>query len=150
LNRNGETIGKMFGILVVSHGHLAEELVEAARTIVGQIDSVIPVSIGWNQDMEKARETIQKAIDKVSGDGQVIILTDMFGGTPTNISLSFLREGMIEVVTGVNLPMMIKLASLQKEGADIVKAAKAIKLRGQQSIVIASETLNSKEAPTPQ
>jgi PTS system mannose-specific IIA component len=148
LSRNGETTGKMFGILVVSHGQLAGELVEAARTIVGQIDCVIPVSIGWNQDMEKAREAIQKAIDQVSGEGQVIILTDMFGGTPTNISLSFLKEGMIEVITGVNLPMMIKLASLQKEGTDIETAAKAIKLRGQQSIVIASETLNSKEVPT--
>jgi len=137
----------MFGVLVISHGQLASELVEAARTIVGVMEQVIPVSIGWNQDIDKARETIQGAIDKVSEGQGVVVLTDMFGGTPTNISLTFLEEGRVEVITGVNLPIMIKLATMQKEGADIAEAARVVKQRGQQSIFIASEILNGKEAP---
>ena len=135
----------MFGILVVSHGQLAAELVHAAKTIVGEIERITPVSIGWDQDMEKAQETIRKAIDKVDDKDGVIILTDMFGGTPTNISLTFLKEGSVEVITGVNLPMLIKLATLQQEGAELSEAAKTVKHRGQHSIFIASEILNGKE-----
>lgn len=140
----------MFGVLVVSHGQLAKELLEAARTIVGSIERAIPVSIGWDQDIDKARETIQDAIDKVNDGNGAIILTDMFGGTPTNISLTFLSEGSVEVITGVNLPMVIKLATLQREGVDISEAARVVKQRGQNSIYIASEILNGKEVPEKQ
>ncbi len=135
----------MFGVLVVTHGLLASELVKAAQTIVGgSMESTVPVSIGWNQDMEQARKKIENAIkDLDSGDG-VVILTDMFGGTPTNISLTFLEEKQVEVITGVNLPMLIKLATLQQEGVDAVEAARLARDRGQQSIFVASEILNGK------
>ena len=135
----------MFGVLVVTHGLLASELVKAAQTIVGgSMEYTVPVSIGWNQDMEQARKKIENAIkDLDSGDG-VVILTDMFGGTPTNISLTFLEEKQVEVITGVNLPMLIKLATLQQEGVDAVEAARLARDRGQQSIFVASEILNGK------
>jgi PTS system mannose-specific IIA component len=136
----------MFGILVVTHGMLAGELVKAAKTIVGGgMEAILPVSIGWNQDMDKARQKIESAIEELSGDNGVIILTDMFGGTPTNISLTFLEEGRVEVITGVNLPMLIKLITIQAEGTDSKTAAKLARDRGQQSIFVASEILNSKD-----
>ena len=133
----------MFGVLIVTHGKLGVELLDAAQTIVGhEIGGFVPVQIGWDQDIDNAREKIEQALtDFADGDG-VIILTDMFGGTPTNISLTFLEQGRVEVITGVNLPMMIKLATLQSEGGDIARAAKMIRDRGQQSIFVASEILN--------
>ncbi|HUX08137.1 MAG TPA: hypothetical protein VMX35_12565 [Acidobacteriota bacterium] len=135
----------MFGILIVTHGLLASELVKAAKTIVGgSMERIMPVSIGWNQDMEKARRKIESAIEELAGEEGVIILTDMFGGTPTNISLTFLEEEQVEVLTGVNLPMVIKLITLQDEGADLTSAARLARDRGQQSIFVASEILNAK------
>jgi PTS system mannose-specific IIA component len=95
--------------------------------------------------MEKARLKIESSIEELTGDGGVIILTDMFGGTPTNISLTFLEEEHVEVITGVNLPMLIKLITLQEEGTDSVTAARLARDRGQQSIFVASEILNSKD-----
>lgn len=136
----------MFGVLVVSHGLLASELVGAAKTIVGEdMKHFKPVQIGWDQDMEQARSAIQSAVEEMDGGDGVIILTDMFGGTPTNISLTFLQEGKVEVITGANLPMMIKLATLQKEERDLKSAAKIARDRGQQSIVVASDILSTKE-----
>ena len=135
----------MFGVLVVTHGLLASELVKAAQTIVGgSMESTVPVSIGWNQDMEQARKKIETAIKNLDSGSGVVILTDMFGGTPTNISLTFLEEKQVEVITGVNLPLLIKLATLQQEGVDAVEAARLARDRGQQSIFVASEILNGK------
>jgi len=135
----------MFGVLVVTHGLLASELVKAARTIVGsECERIMPVSIGWNQDMDKARRKIESAIEELANDEEVIILTDMFGGTPTNISLTFLEEKQVEVITGVNLPMLIKLATLQEEGVAFDEAARMARDRGRQSIFVASEILNGK------
>ncbi len=137
----------MFGILIITHGLLASELVKAAKTIVGaSMEKIMPVSIGWNQDMEKARRKIESAIEELSDEEGVIILTDMFGGTPTNISLTFLEEDQVEVLTGVNLPMVIKLITLQDEGADPTSAARLARDRGQQSIFVASEILNAKDS----
>ena len=102
----------MIGIVVVTHGRVAEELVNAARTIVGDIPAIVAVSIGWEDDVSAARAAIEAAIAQVGG-GDVLILTDMFGGTPTNVSLPFLSDH-VEIVTGVNLPMLIKLSSLRE------------------------------------
>lgn len=136
----------MFGILVVSHDELGGELVRAARNIVGRdLTSVTAVSIGWEQDMDLARTRISAALKEVSGGGGALILTDMFGGTPTNISLTFLHPGTVEVLTGVNLPMLIKLISLQKLDVDIDKAARIARDRGRQTILIASEVLGGAE-----
>ena len=101
--------------VIVTHGHLAGELLAAAEMIIGPISHIAAVSIGWHDDVDAARDEVQRAINRVSQGGGVLLLTDMFGGTPTNIASMFLDEGVIEVVTGVNLPMVIKLASSTAE-----------------------------------
>ena len=126
--------------MVVTHGAVAGELVNAARTIVGEIPAIAAVSMGWADDMGVAREAIEKAIADVGG-GEVLILTDMFGGTPTNVSLPFLSP-QVEIVTGVNLPMIIKLTSL-REG-DLIEVARVIRDQGKGAIYVASEILEKK------
>ena len=101
---------KVAGV-IVTHGHLAGELLAAAEMIIGPISYITAVSIGWHDDVDAARDEVQRAISRVSQNVGVLLLTDMFGGTPTNIASMFLEEGKVEVVTGVNLPMVIKLAS---------------------------------------
>jgi mannose PTS system EIIA component len=130
----------MIGIVVVTHGALAGELVNATRTIVGDIPAIAAVSIGWTDDMGSAREAIEHALAEVGG-GDVLILTDMFGGTPTNVSLPFLSP-KVEIVTGVNLPMLIKLTTL-REG-DLVEVARVIREQGKGAIYVASEILEKK------
>lgn len=129
----------MIGIVVVTHGRLGEELVNAAATIVGAMPLVAVVSLGWSDDAARSREAITGAMEKVRGDG-VLLLTDMFGGTPTNLSLSFLSEE-VEIVTGVNLPMLIKMANSREERlCDLARMARD---HGQRSIVMASELLQT-------
>jgi PTS system mannose-specific IIA component len=130
----------MIGIVVVTHGQLAGELVNAARTIVGDIPRIASVSIGWSDDMMSAREAIEKALAEVGGE-EALILTDMFGGTPTNLSLPFLSS-RVEIVTGVNLPMLIKLSSL-REG-DLLEIARVVRDQGKGAIYVASEVLEKK------
>src|SRR5687767_15731237 len=101
--------------VIVTHGHLAGELLAAAEMIVGPISHIAAVSIGWHDDVDAARDEVQRAITRVSQGAGVLLLTDMFGGTPTNIASMFLEEGVIEVITGVNLPMVIKLATSTAE-----------------------------------
>jgi PTS system mannose-specific IIA component len=130
----------MIGIVVITHGDLALELVEAARKIVGELPGAAAVSIGWGQDPVEARQAIEAALSEV-GDGEVLILTDMFGGTPTNLSLPFLSQ-RVEIVTGVNLPMLIKLTSL-REG-ELAQVARAVRDQGKGAIYVASEVLEKK------
>ena len=132
----------MIGIIVVTHGQVAGELVNAARTIVGDIPAIAAVSIGWTDDVGVAREAIEKALAEVGG-GPALVLTDMFGGTPTNVSLPFLSP-QVEIVTGVNLPMLIKLTS-QREG-DLLEVARAIREQGKGAIFVASEILEKSRA----
>ena len=101
----------MIGVVVVTHGQLATELVNAAEMIVGDLPQFTAVSIGWHDDVNDAREDIAQAIERVRGDAGVLLLTDMFGGTPSNLGMTFLETDRLEVITGVNLPMLIKLAS---------------------------------------
>ncbi len=132
----------MIGIVVVTHGQLAEELVKAARAIVGDLPRVAAVSIGWSDDPSVTKTGIERAIGEVGeGEGGVLILTDMFGGTPTNLSLSFLSP-RVEIVTGVNLPMLIKLTSL-REG-DLLEVARVVRDQGKGAIYVASEILERK------
>ena len=130
----------MIGIVVVSHGQVAGELVNAARNIVGDVPSIAAVSIGWADDMAAAREKIAQALGEVGG-ADVLILTDMFGGTPTNVSLPFLSS-RVEIVTGVNLPMLIKLIGL-REG-DLLEVARVVRDQGKGAIYVASEILEKK------
>src|ERR1051325_2925971 len=103
------------GGVIVSHGQLATELLTAAEEVVSDVNQIRAVSIGWHDDVEAAKDEIQQAITDVSDGAGVLLLTDMFGGTPTNIAAMFFKAGEVEIVTGVNLPMVIKLASLNKE-----------------------------------
>ena len=113
----------MIGIVVVTHGRVAEELVSAARTIHGEISGIVAVPLGWADDASQAASAIEKGIAEAGGSG-TLVLTDMFGGTPTNLSLPFLSQ-KVEIVTGVSLPMLIKAAGL-REGAlaDVARAVR--------------------------
>ncbi|MGZ5432993.1 MAG: PTS sugar transporter subunit IIA, partial [Thermoanaerobaculia bacterium] len=97
----------MIGALIVTHGNLAHELLNAARQIEADVSGIEAVPLEWSDTVDEAREKIAAALERTGRDRAVIIFTDMFGGTPSNISLSFLEQGRIEVVTGVNLPMLI-------------------------------------------
>jgi PTS system mannose-specific IIA component len=130
----------VIGIVVVTHGQLAAELVNAARTIVGEIPLIRAVSIGWADDMGAARQAIDRALAEV-GEGGVLVLTDMFGGTPTNVTLPCLSD-RVEIVTGVNLPMLIKLTGL-REG-ELIEVARVIRDQGKGAIYVASEVLGRK------
>jgi PTS system mannose-specific IIA component len=127
----------VIGIVVVTHGRLAEELVNAARTIVGDIPAIAAVSMGWTDDVGAAREQVDQAIAEVGGGG-TLLLTDMFGGTPTNVSLPFLSP-QVEIVTGVNLPMLIKALSLRD--GDLTEIARVVRDQGKGAIYVASEIL---------
>lgn len=131
---------KKIGGVIVSHGQLANELVTAAKTVVGEVEHIEAVSIGWNDNVEKAKEEISRAIKKVSSGNGVLLLTDMFGGTPTNISAMFIAEEETEIVTGVNLPMVIKLASQSKEFS-LSEMAKEVEEQGKQAIQRAGDLL---------
>ncbi len=128
------------GGVIVTHGNLANELLNAAEQVVGDLDHIASVSIGWNDDVEQSRKEIKTAIEKVSNKSGVLLLTDMFGGTPTNISAMFIKENEVEVVTGVNLPMVIKLASQNSE-LTLSEMAEAVEAQGKQSIYRAEDLL---------
>ena len=135
----------MIGVVVVTHGQLATELVNAAEMIVGDLPQFTAVSIGWHDDVNDAREDIAQAIERVRGDQGVLLLTDMFGGTPSNLGMTFLETDRIEVITGVNLPMLIKLASLQKS-SDLLAVAKEMREHGRNAIWVASDLLRGDRA----
>ena len=132
----------MIGALVVTHGHLGQELVAAAEMIVGDISHIRAVSIGWHDDVNDAHNDIEKRIAEVDSGKGVLILTDMFGGTPSNIALAFHDPGKVDVVTGVNLPMIIKIAG-QKEGDTLDSLARIVKDKGRSSIAMASDFLGA-------
>ncbi|MGD9904646.1 MAG: PTS sugar transporter subunit IIA [Vicinamibacterales bacterium] len=131
----------MIGVVVVTHGQLATELVNAAETIVGDLPHVVAVSIGWHEDVQDARHEIGEAIAAVTGPEGVLIVTDMFGGTPANLGITFLEAGKVEVVTGVNLPMLIKLAGL-RDTSSVLDAARQIREHGRNAIWVASDLLH--------
>lgn len=126
--------------VIVTHGHLAGELLAAAEMIVGPISHIAAVSIGWHDDVDAARDEVQRAITRVSQGAGVLLLTDMFGGTPTNIASMFLEDGSVEVVTGVNLPMVIKLASFST-AEPLAEVARKICEQGRQGIYFAGGLL---------
>jgi PTS system mannose-specific IIA component len=132
----------MIGVVVVTHGQLAAELVNAAETIVGDIPQFAAVSIGWHDDVEDVREEIRQAIQRVQGPEGVLLLTDMFGGTPANVGLTFLEANKVEVITGVNLPMLIKLAGL-RASSDLLAVAREVRDTGRNAIWVASDLMRS-------
>jgi len=126
--------------VIVSHGQVANELLSAAETIIGHVKHITAVSIGWHDDVEAAKNEIGRAIERVSEGRGVLMMTDMFGGTPTNIAAMFLQAGEVEVVTGVNLPMVIKLAT-QQGGESLEEIARLVREQGRQGIYLAGELL---------
>jgi len=135
---------EMVGVVVVTHCHLAEELIAAAQLVVGEdLKQFQPVSIDPKEGSEEIRAKIISTIRKVDEGRGVLILTDMYGGTPSNISLAFLEEKRIEVITGVNLPMLLKLATYQDD-MDLEALAVFITDYGQRNINLASEVLKKR------
>jgi mannose PTS system EIIA component len=131
---------KKIGGVIVSHGQVANELVAAAETVVGEVSHITAVSIGWHDDVETAQNEIENAIKQVSRGNGVLLLTDMFGGTPTNISAMFYKQGEVEIVTGVNLPMVIKLASQTVE-LPLIEMADEVEKQGKAAIHQAGDLL---------
>ncbi len=129
----------MIGVLVVTHGNLGSEMIKAAEMIKGELTGVYSISIDSEKGVEDIKKEITGAMKKIdTGDG-ILILTDLFGGTPSNISLSFMREGKVEVVTGINLPMLLKL-DIRKDKS-LTDTASFIKEYGRKNISLASEIL---------
>jgi PTS system mannose-specific IIA component len=133
----------MIGVLITTHGNLGSELIAAAELIKGPLSGVLHVCIDQTKSVEDLKKEIGNAIKKLDRGRGVLILTDLFGGTPSNISLSFMKEGKVEVITGVNLPMMLKLSD-EKEGMSLNDFACMIKEYGKKNISLASEILSKK------
>lgn len=133
----------MIGMVLVTHGHLATEFRAALEHVVGPQEQLVSISIGPEDDMERRRADILEAIHKAdSGDG-VVLLTDMFGGTPSNLAISVMNGGKVEVLAGVNLPMLIKLASV-RDTATLEQAVLQAQDAGRKYVYIASRVLNPK------
>ena len=140
------------GVVVVTHGQLAAELLNSAEMIVGDLPQFAAVSIGWHDGVEQAREEIEHAIARVrqNPDGTadettgVMVLTDMFGGTPANLAIPFLETDKVEVITGVNLAMLIKLAR-PPQGVDLLSLAREMREHGRNAIWVASDLIRGEK-----
>jgi PTS system mannose-specific IIA component len=133
----------MIGVIITTHGNLGCELIKAAELIKGKLEGVSYISVDQTNGMEDIKKQISSSIKKLEQGQGVLILTDLFGGTPSNISLSFLKEGKLEVVTGVNLPMLLKLYDKRQE-MTLKDFALYIKDYGKKNIYLASEVLSKK------
>jgi mannose PTS system EIIA component len=131
------------GVVVVTHGQLAVELVNAVEAIVGDLRHVQAVSIGWHDDVDEARQEIGQAIARVATPAGTLVLTDMFGGTPSNLAVTFLVPDRVEVVTGVNLPMLLKLATL-RHADNLREVARVVREHGQSAVWVVSDLLQKK------
>ena len=130
----------MIGMILVTHGKLAEHFIDAMEHVVGKQDGVATICIGPNDDMEQRRQDIADAIKEVDTGNGAIILTDLFGGTPSNLAISLLDTGHVEVIAGINLPMLIRLAGARKS-MGVVEAVNAAQTAGRNYITVASEFL---------
>ena len=130
----------MIGMILVTHGRLAEEFVKAMEHVVGRQEGVVTVCIGPNDDVEARRKEIADAIAEVDTGEGVVVLTDLFGGTPSNLAISLMQEGKVEVIAGINLPMLIRLAGARKK-MKIGEAVAAARDAGRNYITVASEFL---------
>ncbi len=134
----------MIGLVVVTHGRLAVELIAALEHVVGPQSAVRTICIGPDDDMEKRRKEILSSVEKVDSGKGVILLTDMFGGTPSNLAISIMEQTNVEIIAGVNMPMLIKLASNRKAGS-LKKVALEAQDAGRKYINIASGLLDGKK-----
>jgi PTS system mannose-specific IIA component len=133
----------MIGVLITTHGNLGNELIKSAELIRGPLNNILHICVDQEKDVEDLKKEISNAIKKLDKGKGVLVLTDLFGGTPSNISLSFMKEGKVEVLTGVNLPMVLKLSEV-KEEMTLRDFACLIKNYGEKNIMLASEILSKK------
>ena len=133
----------MLGIVLVAHNDLAEAMKKVAEHVVGPLPDVMCISVLPEDDIDLKRKEIQKVIRKVNKRAGVVILTDMFGGTPSNLAISLMEEGKIEVISGMNLPMLVKLLRMRKK--PLKEAVKAAAESGEHYIMIASDLLEKKK-----
>ena len=131
----------MIGLVLVTHGRLADEFLNALEHVVGKQSNIETISIGPEDDMEARRTDIMKAVERADDNGGVIILTDMFGGTPSNLAISLMETGSIEIIAGINLPMLIKLASMRSD-ASLGEAVEQAQEAGRKYIHVASQLLD--------
>lgn len=134
----------MIGMVLVTHGDLAKEFVSALQHVVGEQDNVAAVCIGPDDDMEQRRADILASVEKVDSGKGVVLLTDMFGGTPSNLAISIMEQANVEVIAGVNLPLLIKLASVRVEGT-LAETVNAAQEAGRKYINVASRLLSGEE-----
>ena len=134
----------MIGIVVAAHGQLADALVEAALMVVPEAERVTAVSITARDDSSAYEARLRAAIDKVEAGRGVILLTDMFGGTPSNLGMTLHQPGKVEVLTGANLPMLIRALQLVRRDVDLASAAREVKEYGSRAIAVASEVLGAR------
>jgi len=134
----------MIGGIIVSHGKLAEELLNALTIILGEAVNIEAISIGWYDDVEESKKKINQSLKRVDQKNGVVIFTDMFGGTPSNLSFSFMKDNHVEIITGVNLPMLIKFVSLQRS-SNLKEVSKKVVEQGKKNIHLASALLSSKQ-----
>ncbi len=134
----------MIGGIIVSHGRLAEELLNALTIILGEAPNIEAISIGWYNDVDDSKKKINQSLKKVDQRNGIIIFTDMFGGTPSNLSFSFLKDNQVEIITGVNLPMLIKFVSLQRSN-NLKEVARKVVEQGKKNIHLASALLSAKQ-----
>jgi len=134
----------MIGGIIISHGKLAEELLNAMTIILGEVINMEAISFGWYDDVEESKKKISKSLKRVDQKNGVLIFTDMFGGTPSNLSFSFLKDNQVEIITGANLPMLIKFASLQRSN-NLKEVAKKVVEQGKKNIHLVSTLLGTKD-----
>jgi PTS system mannose-specific IIA component len=135
----------MIGGIIVSHGKLGEELLNALTIILGEALNIDAISIGWYDDVEDSKKKINQSLKRVDQKSGVVIFTDMFGGTPSNLSFSFQKDDEVEIITGVNLPMLIKFVSLQRNN-NLKEVARKVIEQGKKNIHLASALLGSKQS----
>ena len=135
----------MIGGIIVCHGRMAEELLNALTIILGEAPNIEAISIGWYDDVEDSKKKINQSLKRVDQKSGAVIFTDMFGGTPSNLSFSFLKENQVEVITGVNLPMLIKFCSLQRSSS-LKDVARKVVEQAKKNIHLASQILAAKQS----
>ena len=133
----------MIGGIIVCHGRMAEEFLNALTIILGEAPNIEAISIGWYDDVEESKKKINQSLKRVDQKSGVVIFTDMFGGTPSNLSFSFYKENHVEIVTGVNLPMLIKFVSLQRNN-NLKDVAKKVVDQGKKNVHLVSALLGAR------
>jgi PTS system mannose-specific IIA component len=135
----------MIGKLILSHGALARELLSSARTISGDLPQFEALSLEWSDGFEEARAKVKAAIDRLDQGQGVLVLVDIFGGTPCNVAMTFLETGKVEIVTGVNLPMVVRLTCPGIEEQGLAALARWLQAKTQRSVCLASDIVQNRE-----